>query len=844
MTPEVSVPVRAALLSAVSALLIAGCGGAPTSQLPESGDPATTRSPLDAAFVRAAREYQVPEAVLRGLAWVESRGEHHAERSMAGGYGLMQLVQRGDWDTLSRAAALLGVPPDRLKVDPEANVLGAAAVLRELGEARFRDGALDPADPADWFDAVSLYAGLQNPELADDYADQVFRAAVAEFGLLADWTRHRKPGVKRDSLGAEYPGTYRWQQSPNYSSGRTDYRWVLIHTTQGGYSGAVSWLTNPSSNVSAHYVIRSSDGQITQLVQHANTAWHAQCYNARSIGIEHEGFIADPAKWYTDAMYTESAKLVAWICNRHNIPKDRSHVIAHVEVAPNCNTGGHTDPGTGWNWTKYMGLVGGSATTPTPTTGVLKGVIYQGGSTSNRVSGAEVKVGTQKVTTGSDGLYVFTLSPGSHAVTVSKAGYTSNSVTRSVVAGGTEWGSMEINTTAGLGTLAGRVYAWKAANPADKTQAVTTASVTCDGKTTPVSGTGGFSCLFAPGTVTVSVTAPGYQPNQVTRVVTAGGTVNVEVGLQPTGSTGEDKMPPDVTVRGPSDGSSTEVAAVTVSGSATDDRGAVAEVQVTVNGGTPVTAPVTEGLFSVVAKLNPGVNTVSVSAKDAAGNVGEDTVNVTFRAGLSGFIYQTGDEAARVGGATVSLLDVGNSAVLAKGTTGPDGSFGLDVARVGDVRLVVKRDGFLTHGETVTLPDDVRLDIRVPMTPGTDPVAQDLRIDVSAPLDGMELAADQVSVFGTVHGIQPTSVEVNGVAGTLFGADGFAAVVPLSPGENVLEVVAHGLNGEVLVEKLTVMRVEPSEQQVQGSLGCAAVPAPSAAWLLLGLLPLLGRRRA
>jgi N-acetyl-anhydromuramyl-L-alanine amidase AmpD len=844
MTPEVPMLVRAAVLSVLSALVLSGCGGAPSSELP--GAPAgvgEVSSPLDAAFRRGAREYQVPEAVLRGLAWVESRGEHHAERSMAGGYGVMQLVQREDWDTLAHAARLLGVPEARLKVDPEANVLGAAAVLRDLGEARFREGSLDPANPADWFHAVSLYAGLQSAELADDYADQVFRAAVAEYGLVADWTRHRQLGVKRGNLGAQYPGTFRWQQSPNYSPGRTDYRWVLIHTTQGGYSGAVSWLSNPSANVSAHYVIRSSDGQITQLVQHEDTAWHAQCYNSRSIGIEHEGFVADPAKWYTDALYTESAKLVAWICDRHNIPKDRSHVIAHVEVAPNCNTGGHTDPGTGWNWTKYMGLVGGSSTTPTPTTGVLKGVIYQGGSTSNRVSGAEVKVGTQKVTTGTDGLYVFNLAPGSHTVTVSKAGFTSNSVTRSVVAGGTEWGSMEINSTGGMGTLAGRVYAWKAASPGDRSTPVTTATVTCEGKSTPVNGAGEFSCLFAPGTATASITAPGYQPNQVTRVLTAGGTVNVEVGLQPSGSSG-DKMPPDITVRGPVDGSSTEVAAVTVAGTATDDRGAVAEVQVTVNGGAPVTAPVTSGLFSVPTKLSPGANTVRVTAKDVAGNVGEVTVTVTFRAGLSGFIYQTGDEAARVGGATVSLLDVSNSAVLATGTTGPDGSFGLDVARAGDMRLVVKREGFLTHGETVTLPDDARLDIRVPMTPGEDPVVQDLRIDVSAPRNGMKLAAEQVSVFGTVHGIQPTSVEVNGVPGTLFGADGFAAVVPLSPGENVLEVIAHGLNGEVLVEKLTVTRVEAAEQQVEGALGCAAAPAASAAWWALGLLPLLRRLRA
>ena len=837
---------RAAVLSATAALLLLGCGGQPTSQLPEA-PAAQARSPLDAAFVRAAREYQVPEPVLRGLAWVESRGEHHAERSMAGGYGLMQLVQREDWDTLARAAALLGLPEDRLKVDPEANVLGAAAVLRDLGEGRFRDGSLDPANPGDWFFAVSLYAGLQGAELADDYADQVFRAAVAEYGLVADWTQHRQLGVKRGNLGAEYPGTYRWQQSPNYSSGRTDYRWVLIHTTQGGYSGAVSWLSNPSANVSAHYVVRSSDRQITQLVQHADTAWHAQCYNARSIGIEHEGYIADPGKWYTDALYTESAKLTAWICARHNIPKDRSHIIGHVEVAPNCNTGSHTDPGTGWNWTKYMGLIGGSA--PTPTTGTLKGVIYQGGATANRVSGAEVTVGTQKVTTGTDGLYTFTLPAGSHTVTVTKAGFTSNTVTRSVVVGATEWGSMEINPTAGMGTLVGRVYEFNVASPSDRSKAVTTAEVTCDGKTATVNTSGEFTCYFAPGTVTASITAPGYQPNQVTRVLTAGGTVSVEVGLQPA-TPPEDRMPPDVTVRTPADGTSTEVAAVTASGTATDDHGPVAEVQVSINGGAAQSTQVTGGTWSLSLKLQPGQNVVRVTATDAAGNVGEGSVSVVFRAGLSGFIYQSGDEAARVGGATVSLLDVGNSKVLATATTGPDGSFGLDSERAGDVRLVVKREGFLTHGETVTLPDDVRLEIRVPLTPGVDPVAEDLGIEVAAPRDGVKLAVDKVSVFGTVHGIQPTSVEVNGEPGQLFGAGGFAAVVPLQLGDNALEVVARGLNGEVLLERLSVTRVEPSElpgilagQQAEGTLGCVAVPAGSAAWLLLGLLPLLRRRR-
>jgi len=840
---------RASPLALTALLLLAGCGAPPGTGEAQQHTTTTAARPLGVAFTRAARAYQVPEPVLRGLSWVETRGEHPAERSLAGGHGVMQLVQREDWDTLGQAARLLGLPEERLKVDPEANVLGAAAVLRALAEPGFQDGTRNPADPADWFHAVSLYAGLGQAQLADDYADQVFRAAVAEYGLVADWTHRRAVGVAQQGLGAEYPGTYRWQQSPNYSQGRTDYRWVVIHTTQGGYSGAVSWLSNPSASVSAHYVVRSSDGQITQLVQHADTAWHAQCYNDRSIGIEHEGFVADPGKWYTDALYTESAKLTKWICDRHNIPKDRNHVIGHVDIPQQCNTGGHYDPGTGWNWTKYMQLVGGSSTGPTPTTGTLKGVIFQGGNTANRVSGVEVTVGTQKLTTGTDGVYSFAVSPGTHTVTATKAGYASNSVTRSVAAGGTEWGSMELLATAGMGTLKGRVYAFNAGNPADTSQALPAATVTCAGAGAPVDGSGRFTCLVNPGTVTLAAAAAGYQSNSVTRVVTAGGTVTVDVGLQP--ASAADTMPPDVAIRAPEDGAQGEVALVTVTGSASDDRGAVGAVDVSLNGGAPVQAAVSAGLFATQVKLRPGLNTVRVTAKDAAGNVGAAEVKATFRAGLSGFVYQVGDEAARVEGATVSLLSTADSAVLSSTTTGPDGSFGLDSDRAGDVRLVVRRDGFLTRGETLTLPDDARLDIRVPVTPGQDPVAQDLGIDVSAPLDGVKLAVAEVSVFGTVKGIQPTSVQVNGVGGQLFGAGGFAAVVPLQMGENALEVVAHGLNGEVLVERVTVHRVDPAElrravadQEAVGGFGCAALPGPGALpWAALLLLAGLRRQR-
>jgi N-acetylmuramoyl-L-alanine amidase len=69
---------------------------------------------------------------------------------------------------------------------------------------------------------------------------------------------------------------------------------LIIHFTEGqSLDGAVSWLTNPTSQVSAHVVI-GRDGQIAQIVPFNIIAWHAgvstwqgrKQLNRYSIGIE------------------------------------------------------------------------------------------------------------------------------------------------------------------------------------------------------------------------------------------------------------------------------------------------------------------------------------------------------------------------------------------------------------------------------------------------------------------------------------------------------------------------------------------------------------------------------
>jgi N-acetylmuramoyl-L-alanine amidase len=131
---------------------------------------------------------------------------------------------------------------------------------------------------------------------------------------------------------------------------------VVIHVTQETYADTITLFQDPAHAASAHYVVRSADGWIGQCVEEKDVAWHAGNwdYNTRSIGIEHEGWVDRP-QYFTDALYHASAQLTAAICDRYGIPKDRTHIIGHVEV-PGAT---HTDPGPYWDWTRYIRLVNG-----------------------------------------------------------------------------------------------------------------------------------------------------------------------------------------------------------------------------------------------------------------------------------------------------------------------------------------------------------------------------------------------------------------------------------------------------------------------------------------------------
>jgi N-acetyl-anhydromuramyl-L-alanine amidase AmpD len=170
------------------------------------------------------------------------------------------------------------------------------------------------------------------------------------------------------ALNVDY-ATALWVASPNYSSrAGTAISAVAIHTMQGSYSGSISWFQNSSSNASAHYMVRSSDGQITQMVREVNKAWHAGTANPYTVGIEHEGYVNNAA-WYTTAMYAASANLTIDICNRNNIDKTTCYSGAASSTVVVLSTAikikghqhfsnqTHTDPGINWNWASYYNLI-------------------------------------------------------------------------------------------------------------------------------------------------------------------------------------------------------------------------------------------------------------------------------------------------------------------------------------------------------------------------------------------------------------------------------------------------------------------------------------------------------
>lgn len=155
-----------------------------------------------------------------------------------------------------------------------------------------------------------------------------------------------------------------YRQSPNKSS-RNGWKpdMIVCHITDGNYEGAVSWLCNPVSQASSHFVV-SRKGEVSQLVDLREMAWvngtsitlsdkryygkstsnliKSRKTNANyyTIGIETEGFSSTTRGALTDIQKQTVIELIKHIkCQIKeiygtDIILDREHIIGHYEVTP------------------------------------------------------------------------------------------------------------------------------------------------------------------------------------------------------------------------------------------------------------------------------------------------------------------------------------------------------------------------------------------------------------------------------------------------------------------------------------------------------------------------------
>ncbi|MGE9697238.1 N-acetylmuramoyl-L-alanine amidase [Streptomyces sp. NRRL F-5630] len=295
-------------------------------------------------------------------------------------------------ETLPRAASLTGIDAATLRRDAAANIAGGAALLAAAQRAQGRPLSQDPAD---WFGAVAAFSGAEDNAGAASYAEDVFAVirdgqrrttdAGQSVALRADARAKAQPrqlramGLKKTDAGpTECPPTVacEWVPAPYEEYGDGDYGnhdladrphdqsvdSIVIHDTEETWDRTLDLVQDPTY-LAWHYTIRSTDGLIAQHFPTKDVGWHAGNWyvNAKSVGVEHEGFLTAPDAWFSEAMYRSSARLVKYLAKKYDIPLDRQHILGHDNVPATTASGipgMHTDPGPYWDWSHYFALLG------------------------------------------------------------------------------------------------------------------------------------------------------------------------------------------------------------------------------------------------------------------------------------------------------------------------------------------------------------------------------------------------------------------------------------------------------------------------------------------------------
>ena len=380
--------------------------------------------PFQKQFSKAYIQYtDVPKGILEAVAFTTTRINHitNATKSCVGVpkvYGVMGLTLNGQGyfkNNLKYVSKISRISIDEIIANPEKNILAFAAAFHN--ELSLLENTINKAEA--WSHLLTKLSELPSDGLHQNYALNAHLYAVFSFmNNKNNQLTYQFPNPKLDLVeifgaanlkvleasniiitdnkivneeGELFVET-EMKKSVDYASAISDFTIcnfssrsgtaisaITIHTIQGSYAGAISWFKNCSANVSAHYVLRSSDGQVTQMVLESDKGWHVGNENPYTIGLEHEGFVND-SSWYTTAMYQSSANLVKditqsgyginslrtayfpWAAttnyNVSSIPGSCVRIKGHQHFPGQS----HTDPGVNWNWKYFDNLINESTT--------------------------------------------------------------------------------------------------------------------------------------------------------------------------------------------------------------------------------------------------------------------------------------------------------------------------------------------------------------------------------------------------------------------------------------------------------------------------------------------------
>lgn len=360
------------------------------------------KSAFDAAYDACP---DIPRGLLEAVSFTNTHCNHLTDDNyfhdgpdaMPRAYGLMGLVRDGKnyfRENLHLVSELSGISETEILESPEKNVLAYAMAFDRLAKES------KAAEIKDYLFVIQRLSELPIGEEKDIYPMQSMLYSVctflndakkaerfgflkydinlkAVFGEHYDMLTTPELGVTRSP---DYPPAI-WDPAPecNWEERTKEVSAVVIHYTEGSYAGCISWFKNCDAQVSAHYVIRSVDGQITQMVLEKDKAWHARTANGYTIGIEHEAY-GNVWEFFTEEMYQSSADLVRSICSRYDaIDGRRTHDRDTLDNGLCLNNGlynlggeeacvqirghqhypdqSHTDPGPYWDWNYYYKLI-------------------------------------------------------------------------------------------------------------------------------------------------------------------------------------------------------------------------------------------------------------------------------------------------------------------------------------------------------------------------------------------------------------------------------------------------------------------------------------------------------